>query len=256
MVSAMNAIGDFRQKNPQLVIDALDVLAAHWKDDYESLNEEAKSDWHGCYHELWLRVGKEGSIPAIPADLPADSTGQFKGQGRTAFDLLRSKATAAFGPYQSYDELPLPMLWLRQFSKLKPSKGTFVESLDSNSSLLPGKVKPDTYPWLSFGILERHLKKHHLHPLAIAMDLSKTNETIIRDLTKIINDKRTALGICIADRRIRPETFTRIKDLDREVFSSDKSPPLKKTVKSFEDCAQLDFGDLLYQIQEASNPSK
>ena len=238
----------FRQKQGHLVVKALEILSAHWKHDYGALDEETKSGWQECYLAFWFVVGQKGRVPATPADLPSADSKQFSGQGRTAFDLLILESGANSEGFKDFRGQPLPMMLLGKFAKLRPSGGTRAESYDANLSFVPGKVKADTYPWLSFGILEKHLARYQLHPLALGVDLSKSNDTIVRDLKKIINAKRKELGICVADRRIRTESFQKIKTLDQEVCGIEEKPPLTRTVNEFEASARLDLSGLLDRV--------
>jgi hypothetical protein len=75
----------FSKENGQIV-DALEILLVHWKQDIEDLPSNVKGAWKACYLDLWYEIGSLGSVPSTPAELPGDSdTGQFTWQGRTTF---------------------------------------------------------------------------------------------------------------------------------------------------------------------------
>ena len=100
------------------------------------------------------------------------------------------------------------------------------------------------------------LKKHHLEPIAIAVDLSRSTDTILRDVKGIINAKRASLGIVEADRRIKLNSFAKIRDLDLEVCEPDGPPPFLSTVNQFERSAKLDLSDLICLIEHHADGEK
>jgi hypothetical protein len=248
VAQAQRAFVGFLGENGVLVIEALKILSKGWKLCFESLPQESKDRWEGCYLALWNKVGDPGSVPAAPAELPAIEPLEYWGQGRTAFDLLIKHPGGSLDGYRVYEDHPLPTLFLRAFAKLRSSKGTDEDLLDPHPDFTKGETEPCTYPWLSFGILEQHLAKYHLHPLALAVDLSKSTEMIVRDLRQIIGLKRQALGIAVADRRIKKESFDKIKALDQGVFGSSDTPLLAKTVREFKASARLSLNNLIYQM--------
>ena len=149
---------------------------------------------------------------------------------------------------KGYEDHPVPTLFLRAFAKVRPRKAEAENFIDPSPEFAKGKTDSLTYPWLSFGILEQHLAKYHLHPLALAVDLSKSTEMIVRDLRKLIESKRRELKITVADRRIKEASFSNIAALDREVFAKPVKPPLLSTVKAFKASARLNLDNLIYQI--------
>lgn len=256
LAERQQALVRFLGEDGMLVVNALTILSKNWKLCFENLPQESKDQWEGCYSALWHKVGEPGSVPAAPAELPATEPMEYWGQGGTAFDLLIKHKVGHFDPKTVYEDFPVPSMFLRAFAKLVPSKGAAVDPTHPHSDFAPGKTDPCTYPWLSFGILERHLGRYHLHPLALAVDLSKSTEIIVRDLKKIIEEKRRALGICVADRRIKKESFDKIKALDQGVFGSSGTSLLARTVKEFKASAQLDLKNLIHQIGISMDPSK
>ncbi len=226
-----------------LVVDSLEILLSHWKLDFGNIPQDARERWFACYLAFWSKVGERGSVPTIPAEMPVENeTGPFTGQGRTAFDLLIK--IPGDGPRRFVDR-PLPTLFLDAFAEVRTSEGS------PEASLSQGAETPrrESNLVLKFGFLERHLKRHNMQPLALAVDLSKSTESIVRDFRRIIEDKRISLEICIADRRIKVESFRKIQTLDGEIFLSDGDPPLTKTVKEFEASAQIDLIPLISQFK-------
>lgn len=241
---AQKAFVGFLEEYRVLVVRALRLLRSEWKLCFENLPQNSKDKWEGCYLALWNAVGKPGSVPAAPAELPAKEPLDYWGQGRTAYDLLITPPCS--GRLKIYESHPLPSLFLRSFAELLPGKDADV---DQRPGFTEGKIDPCTYPWLSFGILEQCLDRYHLHPLALAVDLSKSNEMIVRDLKTIIEEKRRVLGISVADRRIRKESFDKIMALDQGVFGPPETPLLARTVKEFRASAQLNLDNLIYRMR-------
>lgn len=233
---------------------ALDVLRKCWKYSFDRIPEETKNVWMRFYHDLWRQVGKSGTVPTKPPDSPELGKERGENSAAAAFDLLigvgsQNSCSDSGGVF---DELPLPTLFLKKFAKLRPGIEKFNESV---SSFAEGKTNPITYPWLSFGILNRHLAKYQMHPMALAVDFSKSTDSIMRDIRRLIDNKRRILGVVVSDRRIRKESFEMISRLDKEVCFSEKNIPLLKTVTDFEKSAQLDLSGLLARVETIRDQS-
>jgi hypothetical protein len=232
----------------------LDVLRKCWKHSFDRIPEEPKEVWMRFYVDLWHRVGKRGTVPTKPPDAPEPFKDIGENSAAAAFDLLigvgsQNSCSDSGGVF---DELPHQTIFLKQFAKLRPGIERFNEPV---SSFAQGKTKPITYPWLSFGILNRRLAKIQMHPLALAVDFTKSTDSIMRDIRHLIDIKRKILGLKVADRRIRKESFDMISRLDKEICFSAKKIPLARTVKEFENSAQLDVNELLSLVETIRDQS-
>ena len=80
----------FMKENGMPLVDALEILLEHWKQDFRHLPQHAKDGWQACYLAIWNKVGKRGSVPTAPAELPEENdTGHFSWQGRTVTDHFK-----------------------------------------------------------------------------------------------------------------------------------------------------------------------
>jgi hypothetical protein len=250
------ALGSVRLSNEVglNVMSALRVLRENWQHSFDQIPRESKRDWMACYLELWHQVGKWGSVPTKPPAAPDYEGAIMAGQDKAVFDLLiESESPGSCSDCGGlFQEQPLPHMFLKKFAKLRPGIEEYNESV---SSFAPGKTKPDTYPWLSFGILKRHLAKHRMVPMALAVDLTKSTDSIMRDLRCLIDDKRKRLGIVVAGRRLRKEAFEMIRRLDHDVRTRAKNIPISRTVKEFENSAGLDLNKFLSRVEAIASES-
>lgn len=239
-IAARNqATAAFDKACGMLVYNAVRVLCENWKESFTSLEGDAKEEWISSYQALWYEIGIGGTVPALPVEFPDEGpdVGKSYGQGITAFDLLKDAQGGGSSPASDFIDQPLPTVSLKSFAELSASEG-------QNDGT--GKFgRAESYPWVSFGILRNRLKPHQLHPLVLAINLAKDNESIVRDLMKIVQWKRRFLGLDVPRRRIRRESFEKIGALDREVLGNDGKCPLASTVKEFENAAQLDLQPLI-----------
>ncbi|QTN31265.1 hypothetical protein HZ994_02600 [Akkermansiaceae bacterium] len=226
------------------VLRTLDVLRENWRHPYDQIPNEPKNEWKAHYLELWHQIGQVGSVPTRIPDSQDCEGGVMAGQDKAAFDLLMDEA-------DHFDPQPMSGMFLENFAKLRPTEKYHTKF----NSFIPEGADLDSYPWLSFGILKGRLKVLQMHPMALAVDLSKTTDTILRDFKLLIDKKKKALGIVIADRRIRQESFEKIHQLDYDVRTRANHIPLIRTVKGFESSAKLDVSGFLARMEAICDPS-
>ena len=231
------------------VAEAMEVLRKHWLSSFDHLDAESMARWKARYLALWHHVGKPKTVPATPVAVPGGKApAYYGGQWRTALNLLRA-AESGEEEVGTRALQPVPGMFLQKFTKLRPPAQTLVERMDPLSKELPGKTNPNTYPWVSMGILTKRLGRNNMHPLLLAVDLSRTTESIIRDLKHIVDMERKSLGVCITDRRVKRESFQNIAELDKQVKNNDGHPPLANVIKAFEGSAQLDLTNLVKTVE-------
>ena len=230
------------------VAEALEVLREHWRRSFDRLEGECLAKWKARYLSLWHLVGKPGTVPATPVAFPGHQAAYYAEQWRTVFDLLnREECDDAV---DGYAIMPVPGMFLSKFTKLRPPAQTLVERIDPLSRELPGRTNPNTYPWVSMGILTKRLSRNNMHPLLLAVDLSRNTESIIRDLKDIVDKARKSLGVPITDRRIKFDSFKNIVALDKQVRGNAGKPPFANVIRAFEGSAQIDLTKLVETVEE------